>query len=106
MDAFHMRIMKQFLMFCLSHQAVRLTIFADDAQVAESYRMFLSYGNQTPTALAEGTGLVIPTDGEAFDVWMKFMTGADVKLQQTLWRERKGNPAIENYLQSLERPET
>ena len=106
MDAFHMRIMKQFLMFCVNHDAARLIIFADDAQVAESYRMFLSYGNQTPTARAEGTGLVIPTDREAFDVWTEFMAGADVKLQQTLWRERKGNPAIENYLQSLERPET
>ncbi len=68
--------------------------------------MFLSYSSQTPTARAEGTGLVIPTDPEAFDVWTQFIAGAEVKLQQTLWRERKGNPAIENYLKSLAHPET
>ena len=53
---------------------------------------------QTPTARGEGTGLAILTDREALYVWMEFMAGEDVKPQQTLWRERKGNPAMENYL--------
>ena len=107
MDGFHLRIMKQLLSFCLDHQAARLSVFADDAQASdlEVYRMFLSYSSQTPTARGEGTGVVIPTDREAFDRWMEFMAKADIKCQQALWRKRKGNPAIENYLRHLDQPE-
>lgn len=107
LDAFHLRIMKQLLSFCLDHYATHLTIFADDTQAAdlEVYRMFLSYSSQTPTARGEGTGVVIPTYQEAFDRWMEFMGKADTKLQQNLWRNRKDNPAIQNYLKYHDWPE-
>ena len=108
MDVFHIKIMKQLLSFCLNHHAVRLTIFTDDAQASsdlEVYRMFLSYSSQTLNARGEGTGLVIPTDREAFDTWMEFMAQADIKHQQALWRERMGNPAIQNYLKYQDWPE-
>ena len=100
-----MEIMKQLLMFCVNHDAARLIIFADDAQAAESYRMFLSCGSQAPAARGEDASLVIPTDREAFDIWMEYIEQAAMKRQQALWRERKRNPAIENYLKSLDRPE-
>ena len=107
MDAFHIKIMKQLLSFCLNHNAAHLSVFADDAQSAdlEIYRLFLSYSSQTLNARGEGTGLVIPTDREAFDTWMEFMGQADIKHQQALWRERMGNPAIENYLKYQDQPE-
>lgn len=107
MDAFHIKIMKQLLSFCLDHYATSLTIFSDDTQASdlEVYRMFLSYSSQTPTARGEGTGVVIPTDREAFDNWMGFMAKADAKLKQALWRERKDNPAIHNYLEYKDWPE-
>ena len=108
MDAFHIKIMKQLLSFCLAHHAAHLTIFTDDAQASsglEVYRLFLSYSTQTLNARGEGTGLVIPTDRDAFDTWMEFMGQADIKHQQALWRERKDNPAIQNYLGHLDQPE-
>jgi hypothetical protein len=100
MDMFHIKTMKQLLLFCTAHHAGKLTLFSDDPQEAdlEIYREFLAHIGQ-PAAKGEGAGLPVPADRETFDAWVAFMEKTSIRFQQTLWRERKGNPAVGHYLQ-------
>jgi hypothetical protein len=106
MDMFHMKTMKQLLLFCTAHHAGKLTLFSDDPQEEglQIYREFLEHIGQTPAPKGEGTGLVVPADRETFDAWIAFMEKTAIRFQQTLWRERKGNPAV-RYLQQQDWPE-
>lgn len=100
MVMFQMRILEQLLVFCATHQASTLVIFADDAQAEELeiYRDFLVSQEEVLTPAGEKTEMVIPADRKTFDAWVDFMGDVTSQFRQTLWQAQKTNPAIKNYL--------
>lgn len=102
MVQFQMKILEQLLLFCASHYASTLVIFADDAQADDLgvYHDFLTYEDQTLTSKDEKTEMVIPADRETFYAWIDFMDDINRKFQQSLWRDQRSNPTIRQYLKS------
>ncbi len=100
MVQFQMKILEQLLLFCASHYASTLVIFADDAQADDLgvYQDFLTYEDQPLTSKGEKTEMVIPADRETFDAWIDFMDDINRKFQQSLWRDQGSNPIIRQYL--------
>ena len=99
---FQMKVLEQLFMFCVNHDASRLTIYMDDAQ-AEGFGIyddFLSHYDETLTENGEKTEMVISTDQKTFDKWLAFMAETNLNLEQELWREQRSNLAIRNYLKS------
>lgn len=102
MIQFQTQILEQLLLFCATHYASELVIFADDdqADALGVYHDFLTYKDQTLTHKGEKTEMVIPADCETFDAWIDFMDEINRKFQQSLWHDQKTNPAIRHYLKS------
>ena len=102
MVMFQMKIMEQLLLFCATHKASNLIIFADDDQDKKLgiYRDFLKYLNQPPTTKGGKEEMIIPADQKAFEAWLDFMAEVTIKFRQTLWKGQKTNPAIQHYLKS------
>lgn len=102
MGVFKMNLMEQLLLFCVTHHASNLVIFADDEQRdgLGIYLDFQNYQGITPAPNVEKTGMVIPIGTETFDAWVDFMEGVTIKFRQTLWRAQRTNPAIYHYLKS------
>lgn len=102
MVQFQMKILEQLLLFCASHYASTLVIFADDAQADDLgvYQDFLTYEDQTLTSKGEKTEMVIPADRETFDAWIDFMDDINRKFQQSLWHDQRSNPVIRQYLKN------
>ncbi|MGV8947665.1 MAG: hypothetical protein ACOH1N_14655 [Lutibacter sp.] len=100
MVQFQMKILEQLLLFCATHNASSLVIFADDVQADDLgvYQDFLTYEDQTFTSKGEKTEMVIPADRETFDAWIDFMDQTNGKFKQSLWRDQKTNPIIRQYL--------
>lgn len=102
MIEFQMKILEQLLVFCATHDAVNLVIFADDLQ-AEAlgiYQDFLAYKDQTLTAQGEKTEMIIPADYQTYDAWIDYMEKMNLEFHQALWREQRSNPAIRRYLKA------
>ncbi len=99
---FQMKVLEQLFMFCVNHDASRLTIYMDDVQAEgfEIYDDFLNHYDETLTENGEKTERVISTDQKTFDKWLAFMAETNLKLEQDLWREQRSNLAIRNYLES------
>lgn len=102
MIQFQMQVLEQLLLFCATHCASTLIIFADDAQADALgvYRDFLTYKDQTLTRKGEKTEMAIPANREAFDAWIDFMDQVNRKFQRSLWHEQKANPVIRKYLKN------
>lgn len=100
MIQFQMRILEQLFLFCATHYASTLVIFADDAQAEDLgiYEDFLASEDQTLTPKGEKTEMVIPADRQTFEAWLDFMQKTTADFQQTLWHEQKLNPVIRQYL--------
>lgn len=100
MVVFQMRILEQLLLFCATHQAATLVIFADDAQAEELeiYRDFLVSREEVLTPAGEKTEMILPADRKTFDAWIDFMGDITTQFRQTLWQAQKTNPAIKKYL--------
>jgi len=81
-----------------------LVIFPDDAQTAnlKIYKEFLAHYGQATASEREKTEMIIPADRKAFDAWVEFMKQTAIRFQQVLWRKRKINPEIQDYLQYLD----
>lgn len=96
---FKMKILEQLFLFCATHHASTLIIFADDTQADDLsiYQDFLAY-DQKLTSQGKKTEMVILTNQETFEAWVDFMQKATVNFHQTLWREQGTNPAIRRYL--------
>lgn len=100
MAQFYMKILKQLFIFCATHYASTLVIFADGDQADDLgiYRDFLTHEDQTIILTGGKIEMIISTNQEAFEAWMGFMQKAAVDFQQTLWREQRDNPIIRRYL--------
>lgn len=100
MIQFQIKILEQLFLFCATHYASTLVIFADDAQAEDLgiYEDFLAYEDQTLTSSGEKTEMVIPADRQTFEAWLDFMQKTTVDFQQTLWHDQKTSPAIRRYL--------
>ncbi|MGV8949302.1 MAG: hypothetical protein ACOH2E_08100 [Candidatus Paracaedibacter sp.] len=100
MVQFQMKILEQLFLFCATHYASTLVIFADDAQADDLgiYEDFLAYEDQTLTSSGEKTEMVIPADRQTFEAWLDFMQKTTADFQQTLWHDQKTSPAIRQYL--------
>jgi hypothetical protein len=100
MVQFQMKIFEQLFLFCFTHNASTLVIFADDDQsnALGVYHDFLAYEDRTLTSNGTKTKIVIPVNQETFNAWVAFMEEATVEFQQTLWRQQKTNPVIRRYL--------
>jgi len=87
MVMFQLKIMEQLLLFCTTHHAANLVIFADDDQANELgiYRDFLAHKDQTFTPKIEKTKMTISADPETFGAWLYFMEEVTIKFRQTLW---------------------
>jgi hypothetical protein len=102
MIQFQIQVLEQLLLFCATHYASELVIFADDdqADTLGIYQDFLTYKDQTLTHKGEKTEMVIPADRETFDAWVDFMDEINRKFQQSLWHDQKTNPVIRKYLKN------
>ena len=102
MIQFQIKLLEQLLLFCATHYASKLIIFADDVQAdaLDVYQDFLTYKDQTPTFKGENTEMVIPADRATFDAWIDFMEKITIDFRQTLWREQRSNPFIRQYLKN------
>lgn len=102
MIQFQIQVLEQLLLFCATHYASTLVIFADDdqADALGVYQDFLTYKDQTLTHKGEKTEMVIPADQETFDAWIDFMDQINKNFHQSLWRDQKANPVIRNYLKN------
>lgn len=102
MIQFQIKILEQLLLFCATHYASKLIIFADDVQADALgvYQDFLTYKDQTLTYKGEKTEMVIPADRATFDAWIDFMEKITIDFRQTLWREQRSNPIIRQYLKN------
>jgi len=102
MIQFQIKLLEQLLLFCATHYASKLIIFADDVQADALgvYQNFLTYKDQTLTYKGEKTEMVIPGDQATFDAWVDFMEKITIDFRQTLWREQRSNPFIRQYLKN------
>jgi len=102
MIQFQIKLLEQLLLFCATHYASKLIIFADDVQADALgvYQDFLTYHDQTLTYKGEKTEMVIPADRATFDAWIDFMEKITIDFRQTLWREQRSNPFIRQYLKN------
>lgn len=102
MIQFQIKLLEQLLLFCATHYASKLMIFADDVQADALgvYQDFLTYKDQTLTYKGEKTEMVIPADQATFDAWVDFMERITIDFRQTLWREQRSNPFIRQYLKN------
>lgn len=100
MIQFQMKVLEQLLLFCATHYASKLIIYADNAQADEFeiYRDFLSYEGQILTQNGEQTEMIIPADPQTFDNWIDFMNDVTLKFRQTLWQDQRTNLTIKHYL--------
>jgi hypothetical protein len=99
---FQINVLEHLFLFCANHEASQLIIHMDDGQ-AEGfgiYQEFLLHCHGTLTENNKKAKMVIPTDRDAFEKWRSFMAGANLKLEQGLWREQRFNTAIRRYLKS------
>ena len=97
---FQMKLMKELLKFCKNHYVSRLVIYPDDAQADDFgiFQDFLIVEDLTSEGEDEPIKMVIPTTSETYDNWIDFMNEANLRFQQTLWRNQRKNPAIRQYL--------
>jgi len=102
MIQFQIKLLEQLLLFCATHYASKLIIFADDVQADALgvYQDFLTYKDQTLIYKGEKTEMVIPADRATFDAWIDFMEKITIDFRQTLWREQRSNPIIRQYLKN------
>jgi hypothetical protein len=102
MIQFQMKILEQLFLFCATHYAATLVIFADDAQADDLgiYEDFLAYQDQTLTSRGEKTEMVIPTNQQNFEAWRGFMRKTTADFQQTLWHDQNISPVIRRYLKN------
>ena len=108
MVTFQMNILNQLFLFCETHKASKLVIFADNADELEIYQDFLAHkdksksldltGGKREEEKGEQTGIVIPVDKETLDIWAGFMKAVSIRFRQTLRDGQKTNPAIQHYL--------
>jgi len=97
---FQMKIMKELLSFCKNHYVSRLVIYPDDTQ-SEDFGIFQDFLIVEDLCTEEEDGqtkMVIPANAETYDNWIEFMNDANLRFQQTLWRNQRKNPAIRHYL--------
>jgi hypothetical protein len=97
---FQMKLMKELLIFCKNHHVSRLVIYPDDAQTEDFgiFQDFLIVEDLKCDEEDDKTKMVIPTTPETYDNWIEFMYEANLRFQQTLWRNQRKNPAIRHYL--------
>lgn len=100
MIQFQMKIMEQLLLFCATHYASKLVIFADDilADEFEIYREFLSSRESTLAQNEKAEELTIPSNSQIYDEWIEFMDDVTLKFRQTLWQDQRTNPIVRQYL--------
>ena len=97
---FQMKIMKELFMFCQNHYVSRLILYPDDTDSDDFgiLQDFLIQEEQIHNEDDEKTKMVVPANSETFDTWIEFMNEANIRFQQTLWRNQRKNPAIRHYL--------
>lgn len=102
MVQFQIKILEQLLLFCATHYASTLVIFADVAQADTLgvYQDFLTYKDQRPINKGEKTEMVIPADRKTFEAWVDFMREITTNFYQILWHDQGSNPVIRRYLKS------
>lgn len=100
MIQFQMKILEQLFLFCATHYASTLIIYADDSQAEalEVYNDFLSYKDETLTSKGEKAEMVIPADSETLAAWVEFMQVITTDFRQAFWRDQSSNPIIRQYL--------
>jgi len=105
MAMFQMQLMEHLLLFCATHHATNLVIFAEGTQAEklEIYWDFLALHHLTPTT-EEKTEIAIPANRKTFDKWVDFMYDTVIRIRQDLWEEQKRNPVVQHYLKSQDLP--
>ncbi|MEI8295262.1 MAG: hypothetical protein WCG04_01910 [Alphaproteobacteria bacterium] len=101
MIQFQMKILERLLLFCATHNATTLVIFANDQNDDLGiYQDFLAYQDHLFVPNSEMTELVIAADQGAYRSWMDFMHRVTVELRQMLWNEQYSSSTIKKYLKS------
>lgn len=101
MIQFLIKILEQLFLFCATHYASTLIIFADNEQADDLgiYQDFLAHKDQALTS-GEKTEMIIPANRETFDAWVNFMGEITVDSRRTLWRNQGSSPIIKRYLKN------
>jgi len=102
MIQFQMKVLDHLFLFSTEHKASQLSIYMDDDQAVGFgiVQDFLTHCDETITEYGEKTGTVISTDRNMVSEWRTFMEKTNLELEQDLWRQQRGNPAIRHYLLS------
>ena len=97
---FQMKIMKELFIFCQNHYVSKLILYPDDTDSDDFgiLQDFLILEEQIHNEDDGKTKMVIPTNLETYETWIEFMNEANIRFQQTLWRNQRKNSAIRHYL--------
>jgi hypothetical protein len=108
MVTFQMNVLEQLFLFCETHKASKLLIFADNVDELGIYKDFLAYKDKSKNINPAGSKreeekgkqpeIIIPVDQGTLDVWAGFMKAVTIRFRQVLRDGQKTNPAIQHYL--------
>ncbi|MGV8949377.1 MAG: hypothetical protein ACOH2E_08495 [Candidatus Paracaedibacter sp.] len=100
---FQMKILKQMLLFCGSHNIINLVIYADETSEGHAlgiYQSLAIYEDKFPTTTGVKTKMIIPASQKTSDKLTGLMEGANYNFREALWRNQRTNYAIKAYLKA------